>query len=348
MQGMSQALSQLMPLIVSDERFANPKNRQTIESSIAVIKGLSHQIMNQKQLVGSDPSLQFFSRKLVDDILAVEALMKSNHLPAARQVMGRVTNYCFACHSMGPDNDHELALTLKPNLEGFSNLEQAEYFGSVRQFIEALNHYDLALKDKGKPLSAEQWDRVAKKSLAIAVRVKQHPRLALELVSQMGHDKAIPAPMKKKVNLWRQGIRDWIDFEEDPKRKVPTSPAMKFEEAKLIVSKLGIDEKLQQPFSDTYFIDYLRASALLGTILKETTDKGIYGQSLFYSGVFAEALKEINMWTLHEPYYEACIRYQPKTALAKGCYKRLDESVKNDSDSGLKIRLDELKVIAGL
>ena len=35
----------------------------------------------------------------------------------------------------------------------------------------------------------------------------------------------------------------------------------------------------------------------------------------------------INLWTLHEAYYEACIKTAPRTQLAKKCYLRYEAVV---------------------
>ncbi len=350
MRGLSQSLSQLMPLLVSDRRFNDLQNRAVIDSSIAALKTFGHQISSQKQMVNTDPSLKFLSRKLVEDMIVAESLLKTGYRHTARQLLSRVTNYCVACHSLSDQGSHDFNLVFEPNLTGFSKLEKAQYYASVRQFENALNQFDHALVDKKNRLSDSDWAEGAKKSLAIAIRVERRPHLALELVSRLMHAGTVPESMDKVVKQWRKAIKAWIKSEEAAGYKAPKSAAQKFNLALSVIDKAGLKSKAKE-FNDQNLIHYLRASTLLHDVLKDVKDRRVYGQTLFYAGLVAESLREINLWTLHESYYEACIRYQPGTKWSGMCFDRLQASINKEAGKLLKDsqkqRMQELKKLAG-
>jgi hypothetical protein len=74
-------------------------------------------------------------------------------------------------------------------------------------------------------------------------------------------------------------------------------------------------------------IYYLRALSELHLLMTQQLPPQQIGETLYLTGVSYEAVKDLSIWTLHENYFESCIRTVPKTDWAKKCYKRLEESI---------------------
>ena len=77
------------------------------------------------------------------------------------------------------------------------------------------------------------------------------------------------------------------------------------------------------------------------------------GKALFLIGESYRLLPEHLFWSLHGPYYDACIRGEPKSKQAQQCYEAYEESVllayAGNTQNGLPLEiLNHLKELKGL
>ena len=101
------------------------------------------------------------------------------------------------------------------------------------------------------------------------------------------------------------------------------TPKMRLQKAKSLLQQ-GWKFSANSIQSRAGLVYFLRASVQLHDLLSTKSHKLVYGEALYYAGLTAESLREINLWTLHEAYYESCIRFQPYTTTAKKCYLRME------------------------
>jgi hypothetical protein len=85
--------------------------------------------------------------------------------------------------------------------------------------------------------------------------------------------------------------------------------------------------KQMYPYDRSSDIEYLRASAVLHDVLRSESQPERQSKALLLSGRCYEVLSDIGLWSLHEMYYEACIRNTPHSNIAKQCYLRYENSV---------------------
>ena len=72
---------------------------------------------------------------------------------------------------------------------------------------------------------------------------------------------------------------------------------------------------------------YLRASAVLHEQLGRFPQGPKSAEAFFLLGVCYEILRDFDLWTLGDTYFEACIHRSPHTPLSESCYRKLEESI---------------------
>lgn len=350
MQALSQALSRLLPVVSSRAKFNDPKNQATIDEDTRQLRSLAHSLKSGN-VPNADPTMKMMSHLFGEDLdRALEGLRGGNR-DYARQILKDTTSYCIQCHTQtnnGPDFPH---LNLNIDTNQLTSLEQAEFYAATRQFSPALEAYERVLADKSLAKTDPfAWEQAARSALAIVVRVKNDPKETSSLLSRIEAHPTLPETTKRSVRVWKKSVRDWS---KEPKQPLKTTEDV----LKKAESLISLAQKNQEfPLDHSQDILYFRASSLLHDLLAspdrsaETTAK-----TLYWAGMASEATRDMNFWTLHETYYEQCIRVQPHTKQAELCFKKLKESITigYSGSSGTQIppevkrRLDALEARAG-
>ncbi len=320
MAQMSQSLAHLIPLVSTPERFNDPDNKAKIQKEILRFSKLSHSITVNKK-PEADPSLDFVSRKFEADMKEAYAQMEKGNNNYARYLVSNTTNYCISCHTRTDSGRANLNFSASVDMSQFKPLEKAQVYMAVRDFDKALQAFDQAANARGATSKPQMLELAAEKSLAIAVRVKKDPSLADEMVSRILDSKTAPVFLKLKARNWKSSIQRW---KKEEKRKPKTlGPKRKLKTANNLMTR-GWRLESESMNSRAGLVEFLRASSLLHEILSDKKNYSVYGEALYTAGLAAESLRQINLWTLHEAYYESCIRFSPYTNLAKRCYLRLE------------------------
>lgn len=348
MQKLMAAFSDLAPYVYSSEKYLNPGNRGKIESALNDFANLSHNVnMNSKRKKFlTDPSLGFIAQRLEEDAKqALEAFKVGNH-QYARYKIRAVTRNCFQCHSRMSDGPEFADVNLKINQSDFKNSELGDVFVATRQFDKALKAFMDVLEDeeymRKHPIEVE---RATRKYLAVAVRVKRDPKLAKRIVDMALKAEAAPLYLKEDAKIWRKHIGEW-ELVHGKKLKNPLNVAQGLIDRAKSVQEYPVDNRAD--------VLYLRASAILHEYLNENHGKADTTKALYLLGHCYEILKSIGQWSLHEVYFEACVRNHPKTKMARRCYNRFELStfVGYSGSGGLNLprsatnKLAELKKLA--
>ncbi len=334
MQSLSATLSDLLPLVASNAKFNSPDNFERIETSTKNLRQLAHGLSNA-QKPNSDPTIKLMSGLFAEDIERALDTLKSGNRNYARQILKDTTSYCIQCHTQTKNGPDFPRLNLNINLSELSKVEQAEFFTATRQFDRALEAYLAVLKDqelaKADPFA---WEQSARSALAIIVRVKNDSKDALALIGKIETQAALPESMKKSLGKWKLSIQEWrqeVKSEAkqgtklEKKAKTP-KPEDEIKQAETMILKA---KKLQEfPLDHSQDIVYFRAASILHNYLQShSTNNPLGAKSLFLAGVVAEATRDMNFWTLHESYYEQCIRAEPHSKQAQTCFDHLRDSI---------------------
>jgi cytochrome c553 len=322
MQALSRSLSSLLPMVTSKSKFNDPKNQAQIEKDVRNLRSLAHSLKGDAGPM-ADPAVPAMTGLFEEDLERALEALRSGNREFARQSLRDTTSYCIQCHTQTGTGPNFPQLNLNIDTNSLTSLEQAEFFAATRQFDRALMAYERALSDEALARSNPfEWEQAARTALAITVQVKNSHADAQKLLAQIQTNAALPSSTQQALRAWKKSVRDWA--KEKPARDL--SPAKKLEFAQSLIRQAK--NRQEFPMDHSQDILYFRASGLLHQLLGSGELKGEpLAETLYWAGVASEASRDMNFWTLHETYYEQCIRTMPSSAVAKKCFERLSESV---------------------
>lgn len=323
MQQLSQALSDLMPLISSKKKFSSAENQKLIEERTETLRTLAHSIQTGPK-PNSDPSMAVLSGLMEEDLARALDAFRGGQKDYARHVLKDTTSYCIQCHTQTNNGPEFPQLKLNVKVEELPALDRAEFYAATRQFEPALETYRGVLADPSA-VKADPFDyeNAARTALAISVRVHKDPVEAKGLVETVQKNKALNPSQKKVAKSWSRSIQSWS------KEKTPSAkPSIQQDLAKAESLVTRAQKSQEFVLDHSQDINYFRASSLLHEILQtpERTPE-FSARALYLAGVSSEATRDMNFWTMHETMYEQCIRLKPQTEQAKQCYSRLNDSI---------------------
>jgi hypothetical protein len=319
MREISASFSTLLRYAFSADSFFDPKNNEIIEAEVKKMATLAERIHQNGKTpkFDKDPVLKYVTRDFSRDMAIANLEWKSGHKLFARSIIRATSNYCISCHTRNDQGQKDTSFMFAElNVNGFDNIDKADYFAAVRQFPKALDAYDRVLTDSTfAEKNQRQWSIGMKKSLAIAVRVNRSPALSLELVSRVFDAKSVPLSLREAALTWRVAIKEWRDSEKEKNDGIKKVRQLIAQGQRAVANTWNNDAGL---------VYYLRASTMLHDMLRQQKGLKDFSEALYLSGLAAEGLKEINLWTFDEIYYESCIRYKPHSDNAKKCFARLE------------------------
>ncbi len=319
MHVLSDSLSRLLPLTSSQRVFNDPKNDSLIKQEAATIRKMAHAVESTSVKPTQDPGMTYMAEKFAGNMDEAIRQLEAGNRSNARRLLQQGTAHCINCHTRTDTGRSEMQLSQMANLNGLNGLEQMDFFIAVRDFDKALNKFDqLVNSPDAQILHPGEMEIAAEKALAIAIRVKRNPALASELVSRIIDARWAPVYLRLNASVWKKTIEAW---RKQPQQKLS-------EKGQLDLAKLNMSQgwklNASSPLWQAGLVHFLRASTILSDLLAQPSTSVLYGEALYYAGLAAESLRNINLWTLQDGYYEACIRHAPRTALAKKCYLRFE------------------------
>jgi hypothetical protein len=346
MGGLFVALSDILPLVLNKAAFEDPRYAREILSLMNRMQDLSGKMVSStKKFADHDPSIPFIAQRFDRDIQMAIDMWKAGDRIVPRRLMRNVTDYCISCHTRTSKGLHLSDVIQSQRFKAMPPLAKAEYLAATRQYSDALKQYEHVLVDK--PLAKsdpEAWDMALRKMLAISVRVEKNPSLTTELLSRIQESpESIPLSMRVDLARWRQSAKAWTEERRPPRM----NDKERFELAKRLVTE---GEAIRKTNAGGALIEYMRASAILHDLLGRSRGGEQEQQILWLAGQSAEYLRDLNLWTLQDTYYEGCIRKGKDKSLQSKCLLALEGSMLNSygatSRAGLpdyaKRHLDEL------
>lgn len=350
MQGLSKTLAELMTDLASDTRFDAPANKKKIEGHAKTLANLAHDL-NKKNInkPDLDPSVVILSQLFSDEAENAYQELKRGHRDYARDRLRSLTGYCIACHTRTQSGPQFADSHLNPTTDKLSTYEKAEFFAATRQFDKAFQEYQNIVEDEMAPTRRSlEWEKSARAALAIAVRVKKDPNLALKIVDRIIASKNAPYYFKQNAREWQKSIQDW---QNEVPRKAQTEEGFRSEAMRLLAEAHNLQK---YPMDHSGDVAYLRASAAVHDWMQMAKSGRNMNEAFLMAGICYEVLKPINLGELHEMYYEACIRQTPHTSTAELCYQRYEQSIHagytgssgTNIPSGVKDKLSTLEALA--
>ena len=352
MHQMANALSEILVDASSVERFIAPKNASRIEANSKKLADLAHDIQKATQgdktdviSPDGDLSLGLISGLFKEESSRAYQEFKRGNKVYARSILRSIPSYCMGCHTRGTGGPEFGELLPNDKMKGLTDYEKAEAYAAARQYDKALASFESVIKSaKFSRERIVEWERAARYAVAISVRVKKDPKKAIGFVDEVLSSKAIPQFFKDDAEIWKKSLTTW----DKEIAETPSSEEGLFAEGqKLMAAALA---------SQTYPADrsgeviYLRATQVLHDLMKKYPNGSRVPESLYMLGLAYRALQDLNLWSLSDLYFEACIRKAPRTPVASQCFKQYEESmfIGYSGSGGVSIPSDVRKKIMEL
>lgn len=321
MQAMKSVFTDLLPYASNSEAFNSPENAMKIEGYLQkLVSGAKTLTRSHGQLKNTqDPTVGFVAQSFENNMSSIQESILKGRRDYARFLILNTMSYCIECHTRtntGPQffgtESNKTTLSLNP-------VERVEYFISTRQFKDALQTIEETLK-QSSDTSLFTNEKLIRYGITLTVKYFQDPASALKILKLATTTKNIPFFLKRDIKSWESALNDW------KKEKTPTAVSGKIEQAKSFISKAEtVNEKLNSLHAGDVWL--LRANATLTGLFTESLTTEQKTKVLFLIGESYRLLPEHLFWTLHESYYEACIRTSPHTIQAEQCYDAFEDSV---------------------
>jgi len=353
MHEISRFLGELAPFLYDETKFKDPANKTKIESLTEKLSGLAHDI-DQKKMRGKglaapdlDPALQVISAEFDETVTRAHQGFKEGHFDYARSLLKTSVSHCISCHTRAATPGAKPVAGFNSGLAGAGAAERVRFYAATRQFDLVAQEFETTFSSKpdARVVDLESAARVA---LSVAIRVRKDIGEAARIATRVSTHPAAPDSLKEEAKVWLKELALW-------KAETPTAPVSSSATLAAARELVIRGQLMQQSPSDARGdVAYLKASSLLHDMLKKKVTKEEAADAYYYIGVCYEALRDLGFWSLHESYYEACIRTKPASPRAEGCYSRLADSVRlgytgtrgTDSPSSVQRKLSALEKMA--
>ena len=324
MQGMAGDVKTLLPYLYDSRAFNDPKNRDTINKALRDFSKSAHRIdpSSGKNFIGDSLLLEYSISSLQEELSRAAQSFEAGQLEYSRSVAKTSLSTCFRCHSLtregasAPwDLDHIHNLTLAP-------LEKADLLVAARKYEKALVFMESQLNSPEFYTSyGVDFEALLRRYLALLIRVEKDPQRALNALNKVLDRGDTPQYFLEQADGWRKSLELW--------RREKTVPVREPKALFAQVEKRFARAQALQSYDKDHAgdVEYLRATTLLHDGMKIVKTPADQARALYLLGKAYEILDELGAWNLHENYYEACVRRDPKSLVAKRCFNRLEASL---------------------
>lgn len=340
MQELQETLTRLLPKAVDVQQYNAPENQKSIESDVKRLFVLSKSVSHSPATAAKDPSVTFISKAFSEDLERIDESLALGKRDFARYGIINMTAYCIECHTRTSTGPSFRSPALEQTLKKLTGLERGEYLLATRQFDASLREFshfiDERLAQKNDYFSL---DKAVRYSLSVTVKYLKDPKRSLEVVEKIKSASGVPYYLKQNALGWETAIHEWMK-EKPPRDRGQAAMLKRVRE--WIAKAQQLQVRMVDRGGDIF---YLRALSDLHLILQMKLTPEQSGEALFLTGLSYEAVRDISTYTLHENYYESCIRKVPHSTWSQKCFKRYEESVYfgYTGSSGTRLPEDEAK-----
>lgn len=323
MLDLKNSLETLLPSLIDQKSFEDAAQKDKVKTEINHLSEIASQVSHSPLKDKGDPSFAFLSEGFSAEIQRANEAFNLGKIEYARYSLMNVTSYCIECHtrtSSGPaftngDFDQKLG-QLRP-------LERGEFLLATRRYDAALVEFMKVINSPSKNFQFIEFDRALRYALATTVKYKNDPTATEKIIHELRKAPQIPYYLKQASLTWSQSVNEWK--EEIKKRKANPSLSQQLNGAEALIKK---GRQAQVGGSDRGGdVDLLRGLAKLHHLLLSPLDKNQMGQALFLTGQAYEALWDLALWSIHENYFETCVRRVPHSSWAMKCFQSLQQSL---------------------
>lgn len=338
------SLTGLLPLTSSRAALKDPKNAAAIADGLDTLAGLRHAFPEDPK--AQEPATAALAALFARYAQDTKRRFDAGEVEAVSLRVRTLTSLCFTCHSR--ERAPADFADVQQRLDGMklAPLEKAQAQAATRQFDAALETYRALLDSKpANERALLEYARALQDTMAILVRVKDDAKATAALLDALAKRDDLPPFMRGTVAAWRADVAAWQKERFDALKASPEALYRRAQE--LVQQANGARTFLADERHD---VAYLRASGYLNLALGKNPKLKTRGEALSLLGVCAGALKSPLLWDVDLLFFEACVRENPKTKLARRCFQQLSDRVYlgYTGSSGTHIPEDELERLTEL
>ncbi len=307
MQNLKQDMISIQHFIFDQQQFESPDNQSFLKKQIHKLSEESKSIKHDPVTFTKDPTLRFVARQFSDEIQSAEQNFNAGWLEYSRGQLIKVTSYCLECHtrmrdgaSFNPENSNRDYLTRLPVAS------RIEFMIAFRQFEPAYNlaleNLKLDLKDTKIEIDS---NRIARLGLLVATQYLQDQEKTEKIIQTIEKNSTLPEYLRKANRTWKKSLANW-----DINATLNSLPDVRAFNSRRLSE---VDDMVTIP-------------ALL-RLLSTPLNREELGESLYLAGQSYENLQRFSFISLHENYYESCVRQSSHTKWGALCYKKLSDSI---------------------
>lgn len=330
MQSMLTDVLALFPYAFDESKYQDSKNALTIKKALDSLATHSLSLKGHTAKFNSpldakaDPSIRFVAQIFENEVGAAQIAFGGSpeaHRQSQNYLRSALAK-CTMCHTQSSTGSE---LKLEQFKDQFAKLNFADRFLALiatRQFEEGLKDFSQTLRDAkvNKP-DERTIDRQAKVALAIAVRVKRDPKLALRLIHEIEASKATSPMLQAELNDWKNSVLAW---QADVATGVKDDAGL-FAEAKRLIATSQKRENTIGHFENSN-VPMLRASTTLHDLLTRFPRSPLRGESYLLLATTYDMLPGFAAWDLSEEYLSACIAEYSHTDMSEKCFRKYQTS----------------------
>ena len=325
MYEMAVILGQLLPEVLNDS-----SSNKDIMPLIKRLQAASHDLSDEKKVLAQDPAMQFIAKKLSFELSLIDAKLLSRESLVTRNVLLKTMSYCISWCPTKARPTISNSVRPWPSIQAPGReQEKALFYAATRDFSKAILNYEKALGDgKFKSKQPQKWFRDLQRLIALVIRSKKSPALTKEMASFF-IDRNKDHKLLSGVKSLAKSFEQWSKEPPEPKTK-----AGKFKKAQeLFELGLSTDKKTNHGG----YIYHVRALDLVQEVINMPPPDKLLSNGFHLAGQISSAIAQSQIFPLSQVYFEACIRNNPKSDLAKTCYKELKSARMKNLKNGSKV-----------
>jgi hypothetical protein len=310
------ALSEILPICLSTQRFEAPAQRDVVGTGLAKIAANADALAKHADASNADVASR--GRVLAEDARHAEARFESGRYLDARFVALHLTDSCVGCHSRLPaDKDAPFAAKLidDAKLKDLSPAERARLALATRQFDKSLDLYESVLTAPPAPSGEAVRTPDLTEYLIVAVRVKRDPERAAKLLEKLEKRADTPPDVRREIGPWIVTLRTEGKAVSDP-------PSLARGRALVEAGK----KAREYPYSRAGLIDDLLASSVLHQLIENPALSVQERAEAYYLLGVTDAQVRSSPWLSDAAWYLAsAIRIAPHTATAQRAFDAYED-----------------------
>jgi hypothetical protein len=296
---------------------------QRIEVRMERLSRLAHRVTQKKQNEGTGQLYPILGEALPEQSDQMTSAWRIGQTIYSRALFRTLSSTCIECHTAASPRSPILHRIEDKDLSLWSPIDRVRYLRSVGFTEQAFEELKQLIERpvQGRD-SADIMEDALYELLSLEIRTRNRPDRLMGLLKTFSERESIPKYLRSDLRGWIRDLQVWT---REPSIKGTVPAATHLNRARQHIRKA---RTLQESHTDrSSQVWYWRAVSELYASLRGGLRTDQRGDALFWLGSAFEVLTPRNQETLHERFYESCIREVPHTPRSDLCYRKLERSV---------------------